>query len=182
MGNKPNAIIYVTRIGLAVAGKKITSAQLALPSDMVNNLEVLNMERLTAHYQQFLTEHGFRGKRVLIVLGISVIFEKTIALDKVGSPSALAKAFVSAMPFEPEQRVHVELRGENQLRIFATNLALYRPLVEAARACGAKVLAVVPAQAYNLSGNDRSFDALSQQFMRDAKTYRTVDFQDVEPK
>jgi hypothetical protein len=177
---KPNAVIYVTRAGLAIAGKKIQSARLPLPPEVVSNLEVVNVERFTTECQQFFTNHGLKGKRVLVVLGLSVVFEKSILLDKTGNPSALTKTFVAAMPFEPGQRACVTVDTDNQHRIYATNALLYQPLIEALEFSKAKVMAITPAPAYHLTGTDRSFEALAAQFMQDTKVSGRINFQDAE--
>lgn len=178
--SKPNTVVYVTRAGLAIAGKKMQSSRLPLSAEIVNNLEVVNAEKFTAECQQFFTNHGLRGKRVLVVLGLSVVFEKSIELDKSGNPGALTKAFVSAMPFEPGQRACLSIHTGNQYHLYATNALLYRPLLEALELAKAKVVSLTPAPAYHLTGTDRSFEALAAQFMQDSDVADRINFQDAE--
>lgn len=178
MGQKPNAVVYVTRAGLATAGKKIPSARLPLPKTLVNNLEVLDVEKLTATCEHFFSSHGMKGKRVVIVLGLSVMFEKLIALDKQGNPGALTQAFVAAMPFDAGQRACLSIDTQSQLQLYATNVNIYATLEEALRLAKARVIAVTPAHAYHLDGADRSFDALAAQFMHDTKVCKTANLQE----
>src|SRR5882757_11367444 len=101
MFGKPNAIIYVRRSGLIMAGKHIKPARLTFPEAGLQNMDVIDPEVLGMACQEFFESHDAKGQRVLLVLDHSVVFTKTIALDKSGKPALLAKDFVASMPFEP---------------------------------------------------------------------------------
>lgn len=174
---KPNAIIYLRRSGLVVAGRRLKPARLNFPPELVDNLEVLRHDKFITGCQDFFTEHGLRNKRILVVLDHSVVFTKTVELDKSGSPDALTEAFVAAMPFNTSQRACVTLHEQNNLRLFATNAELYTDLVEALRLAGAgKLLAITPAAAYGLTEDNKQLASAIEQFINDTKVRAQANF------
>jgi len=177
MFTKPNAIVYVRRTGLIVAGRRIAPARLTFPADVLANMEVLAPDKFTGGCQQFFKSHGVHGKRALVVLDGSIVFDKNIGLDKSGKPDALADAFLAAMPFEPGKRALLTLRQSDALQLYATNAELYQCLVQALRGAGAaKVTAVTPAPAYDLGQDKPQLAAAIGQFINDTSVRAQADF------
>jgi hypothetical protein len=179
---KPNAVVYVRRSGLIVAGKHVKPVRLNFPEEVVNNLEVIQVTKFTAVCEQFFGEHGLHGKRVLIVLDPSVVFTKTVDLSKSGKPDQIAQAFSDAMPFEPGQRSCVALANQAQLQLYATNADLYESLATALRGCGiSKLLGITPAAAYQLQEGKLQLGIAMQQFVANTKVRQNANFADAVP-
>ncbi len=175
-------IIFLQRTGLLVAGKRVPSAHYVFPTEVVNNLEVLDRTRLIQECQQFFTDHDLHGKRVLLVLDYSVVFEKTIELDKTGQPDKLLEGFVAAMPFEVGTRACLGVETGAQLRLFATNATLYNAIDEALRSAGiSNIAAITPIAAYDLAENERTVSAATGRILKDKDVPKHANFHSVTP-
>ncbi|HWT55732.1 MAG TPA: hypothetical protein VN031_01720 [Candidatus Microsaccharimonas sp.] len=176
--SKPNAIVYVRRGGLVVAGKKIAPARLTFAPEQVRDLEVLRDESFTENLRDFFTEHGLKGKHVLMVLDDSVVFTKSVALDEDGQPGAIADAFIDQMPFSPGKRACLRFSQDSKLNIYATNGQLYLAIAEALDQAGAaKLLAITPAAAYPSDGSKQQLAAAIQQYINDTSVRANANFQ-----
>lgn len=176
MFSSPNALVYIRRNGLIVAGKHITPVRLSFPQDMVKNLEVPKPETLIDHAAQFFEANNLHNQRILMVLDQEIVFEKTIPYDKSAKPEALTQAFVDAIPLEAGKRAYVTLTGDQKLRIFATNKDLYEPVAQALHAIGiAKLIAITPAAAYNLEPGQQ-LSAIVAKLIRDTAVRKQADF------
>src|SRR5690242_8972920 len=154
---KPNTLVFVQRNGLLVAGRHVAAARLDFPDDSIRNLEVLLPSKLLERCRQFFAERELHGKRLQLVLDYSVVFEKSIELDKSGKPDIIMEGFVSAMPFDEGKRACLALQAGSVLRLFATNAELYQTIVTAAEAASTGAIeAITPIAAYDLSGTDRT--------------------------
>ncbi len=179
---KPNIIVFMQRNGILVAGRRIKPAKFALTDDLTHNLEVQNRTKLVDTCQQFFTANGLHGKRVLLVLDYSVVFEKAIKLDQSGQPDKLLDGFLQAMPFAAGQRACVGIETGSELRLFATNAALYEAVADALRATGvSSISAITPIAAYNLADTERTLSAAAERILRDGATEKQANFQDVVP-
>ena len=182
MFSKPNAIIYLRRSGMLVAGKRVAPARTNFSAAIVDNLEIIQTDAFIAHCQQFFNDHELHGKRVLLVLDPSVVFVKTIELSKSGKPDQLANAFIEAMPFEPGKRACVVVKDQRQLKLYATNADLYETISEALRLSGVtKILAITPAAAYPLSEGKQQLSAAIEQFVADTKVRQHANFMSLTP-
>ena len=180
--SKPNALVYVYRNGLIVAGKHITQARLSFGPELVTNLEVLNPDKLIERCRQFFTDNGLRHRRVVVVLDHSLVFEKKIELDQSGKPDVLAEAFVAAMPFEEGLRACLQVQTDKQLQLLATNARIYQSVAQALHACGvAKVVAITPVNAFVLPKEQRKVSSLVEVFLKDTASSKEVDFTSVQP-
>jgi hypothetical protein len=176
--SKPNAIVYVRRNGLVVAGKKLTPARMTFATDQVENLEVVQDNAFTDSMREFFVQNSLKGKHVLMVLDDSVVFDKTVALDSDDQPSVVADSYIEAMPFEPGKRACLRVLSEAELRLFATNGQLYLAIADALDQAGAgKLLAITPAAAYPTSGKQQLAAAV-QQYVSDTAVRAKANFQD----
>ena len=174
---KPNTLIYLQRSGLLLTGRRLPATRMAFADDIVKNLEVLQKNKLISTCQQFFAGSKLHGRRILIVLDASIVFDKTIELDQSGKPDLLLQAFVDAMPFEPGKRACLGLETGATLRVFATNADLYGAVAEALHMGNAgKVLAVTPAPAYNLSKEERTVSAATERFLSDTTVLTGANF------
>ena len=177
---KPTIIIYLQRNGLLVAGRSMKPARFVFPAGTVDNLEIEQRDKFITACQQFFKENELHGKRVLLVLDYSVVFEKTIALDKAGQPETLLEGFVAAMPFEPGKRACLGVETGSQLRLFATNAELYNGVAGAFVAAGGGALAAItPIAAYNLGDTERTVSAATEHILKDTTVEKQANFQDI---
>lgn len=178
---KPNAIVYLRRNHLIVAGKQITPARLNFSEELVNNMEVLRPDKFMAGCRDFFMAHKMHGKRVLLVLDQNIVFTKTVELDKDGSPGAIVKSFLAAMPVDIGKRACVQVRSSSELKLFATNADLYCTVTEALHMAGTnKHIPVTPASAYELKP-DEQLGAAIERFIGDAAVRSKCNFADSIP-
>jgi hypothetical protein len=175
--SKPNTLAYIQRSSLLVAGKHMAPSRLDFTESVVKNLEIIQHEKFISLCQELFVDSGFRGKRVLVVLDPSIVFEKTIELDQSGQPDILMQGFVDAMPFESGQRASVAIKAGNSLELYATNASIYTAVIDALHAAAiSKLVAVTPSGAYHLGGNERTISAASERFFADDVIYRQANF------
>ena len=180
--SKPNTLLYVQRSSLILTGKRLDSARLDFPPEVVQNLEILAKPKFVELCQQFLTAHEIHGRQIIIVLDASIVSQKVIELDKSGQPDILIQAFIDAMPFDVGKRACLAVQNANSLRLFATNAELYTCVAEAVHAANAgKIDAITPATAYNLSKEDRNLSAATEQFFTNSEVRKRADFHTVTP-
>lgn len=181
MFSRPNTIIYLRRSSLVIVGRHIAPAKLNIPPELINNLEVLSSGKLIDSYVEFFSSHDVHGKRPLLVLDQSVVFTKTVPLDKSDDITALTDAYVAAMPFRPGQRACVQFRSNNQLQLYATNVELYQTIQEGLReAGGGKLMAITPVAAYQLDDATK-FGAAIEFFVNDKEVRRKANFSTAAP-
>jgi hypothetical protein len=177
--SKPNAIVYVRRSGLIVAGKKLAPARMTFNPEHIENLEVVKDENFTDALRDFFVEHGLKGKHVLMVLDDSTVFTKTVALDDSGKPGAIADAFIEQMPLDPGKRACLRVLSETELNLYATNGQLYIAIADALdQANIAKLLAITPAGAYDTSEGKQQLAAAIQQYINDTSVRSKANFLD----
>ncbi|HSX35447.1 MAG TPA: hypothetical protein VLH84_00770 [Patescibacteria group bacterium] len=177
----PNALVYVLRSGLVVAGKHIDQARLPFPDDMLHNMEVIDAPGFIELCQKFFAERGLKHKRVLVILDNSIVFKKRIKLDQTGQPGTLAGAFVEAMPFESGQRACISLANDNELQLLATNSDLYQTIVDALREIGvSKIIAVSPVAVYNLEGTNQRLSSVIDRLFKDKSSSKAANFLSVD--
>lgn len=179
---KPNTIIFIQRSGLLVAGRRLPSARMDFPDDIVRNLEVVLPSKLLERCRQFFTERELHGKRLLLILDYSVVFEKSIELDQSGKPDLIMEGFISAMPLAEGKRACLALQTGSTLRLFATNAELYQTIVTALDSAGAgAVEGITPIAAYALGENERTIRTATEFILRHSDVGGQVDFRSVIP-
>ncbi|MEO6761552.1 MAG: hypothetical protein ABI220_04230 [Candidatus Saccharimonadales bacterium] len=179
MFSRPSAIIFLRRNSLIVVGRHISAAKLNLPVDIVNNMEVLDRERLVSACQDFFADHDLKSKRCLLVLDQSVVFTKTLEHKKGDDSTSALESYISAMPFEPGKRACLGVEQDDRLLLFATNAELYQTIAEALKLSGAgKLVAITPIAAYEL-GKDSESGAAVKRLIEDKIVHAQADFSTV---
>lgn len=180
--SKPNAIVYVRRSGLIVAGKKLTPARLNFEPEHIQNLELQDEVGFTDSLRDFFLAHSLKGKHVLMVLDDSIVFTKANVLDtetdaKV-QPAAIADAFIAQMPLNPGQRACLRVLDGTNLKLYATNGDLYIAIADALdQARTAKIIAITPAAAYPTENGKQPLAAAVQQYVNDSAVRASANFQ-----
>jgi len=177
---KPNLIVFLQRNGLLIAGRRMKPARFTFADDVIHNLEVEQRDKLVSSSAQFFKDNNLHGKRVLLVLDYSVVFEKTVELDKTGQPDKLLAGFVAAMPFSAGSRACLGVETGSQLRLFATNAAVYQAINDALQQAGVgSVSAVTPIAAYSLGDTERTVNAATEHILKDMSIEKQANFMDV---
>ena len=177
---RPNTIVFIQRSGLLVAGRKLSPTRLDFPDDLVRNLEVVSPSKLREACRQFFTDHELHSKRFQLVLDYSVVFEKSIELDKSGKPDLIMEGFVETMPFEKGKRACLALQTGDVLRLFATNAELYQTVMAAIDSANAGAVdAVTPISAYDFGDGERTVRAAMEFILKHGDISRQADFRDV---
>jgi hypothetical protein len=178
--SKPNAIIYVRRSGLIIAGKKMTPARMTFNQDHVQDLEVIDDEAFTEALRTFFVEHGLKGKHALMVLDDSVVFTKSVTIAADSKPADVADDFIESMPLNPGQRVCLRVLNESELNLYGCNGQLYITIADALDQAGAaRLLAITPATAYPSEGGKQPLAAAVQQYVSDTAVRGSANFQHV---
>ncbi len=121
---------------------------------MVHNLEVLDEAKASVLFVDFLTKQQIKNKHILILLNDSILFEKAIPLRQNTNATSLSDEFISKVPFSARYRAALRvLRGNQQLTVYATNMALYSLLAMACKNLKNKVIAVSPAATFGLGAS-----------------------------
>lgn len=182
--SKPNAIVYVRRSGVIIAGKKLTPARYNFPVEHIENLEILDEYAFTESLQSFFTEHSMKGKHVLMVLDDSVVFIKPVKIDgdhaKDQKPAHIADAFIEQMPLSPGQRACLRVLQPQNHTLYGTNGDLFKAIAAALDGAGvSKVLAITPAAAYSSENGKQQLATAVQQYISDTNVRTIANFQNV---
>lgn len=176
--SKPNAIVYVRRSGLVVAGKKLSPARMNFAAEHIQDLEILRDEVFTETLRDFFVSHQLKNKHVLMVLDDTVVFTKTVALDTAGKPATIAESFIDAMPFSEGKRACLRVLSETELNLYATNGQLYITIADALGQAGiSKLLAITPATAYPTDRGKQQLATAIQQYISDTTVRSNANFQ-----
>jgi hypothetical protein len=176
MFKRPNAIIYVRRSGLVVAGKRLSPARTSFDPAQFENLEILDHEAFIAHCQKFFEDHDIRGKHILMVLDNSLIFSKSAPIENAQDAVQLREAFIAAMPLEPGQKAIVTNQSAEGIDIYATNADIYTDITEAIHLAGAgRLLAITPATAYDTPAGSK-LSAAIQTYINDDSVRSSASF------
>lgn len=177
----PNALLFVRRSGLIIAGKRITPARLTFDAKLVQNLEVLDKQKLIAECQAFFSAQKLSNRKVLMVLDQDITFEKVLGSKNITDAQADLDAFVDAMPFDAGKRASFSVSVDDAVRIYGTNYELFFAIAEAAEAAGAKVVAITPLTLYGLEPGQQLKDVVSK-LLRDTLVRKQANFARSQPQ
>ncbi len=143
--SRPNSLVYLTRAGLSFYAVGSTKeAVLAIPHDTINDLEVMNPDKLRQQIETFIAEQALRPTKAVIVLSEEVLFIKTVASEPVELAKEI-KEFLEELPFEPTELVYTIMPGPNGVeQIVATNSALYLAIKNILEGKDWRIAMVVP--------------------------------------
>jgi hypothetical protein len=151
---KPTDFILVERDRLLLYPKGKVPL-LPLSEDVIQYLEVKDGARLQAAVADFAAKNNLRGRRVLLMLDKSIVFQKAILLAKNLDPLAVKADFESRVPFNPEDRQVLSMQQKDRQFLFGVNSAFYHLLMQAIVQAGAKVTAVTPAIIYGITDTSK---------------------------
>jgi Tfp pilus assembly PilM family ATPase len=169
-------IALIKRGSVTFLFKDGKSSELALPAELVQNLEVLDGTRLFTAFSEHIKPQAIKNKHVLIILDDSVVFTKVVPVTPDLDIKKIREDFLSKVPYETLNRTAATLVQEKQVFLFAANQALYQPLIQAFEQSGNKVTAVTPAAVYDLPKTKKyTKEQLGKLFEKNANA-RTANF------
>jgi hypothetical protein len=171
----PNALVFVRRNGLIIAGKRVASARLKFDPKVVENMEVLNKQKLVATCKAFFTEQNLDHRKVLMVLDQDITFEKVLSTNKLVDAQTELDNFLTAMPFDVGKRAGFSVSVDEVVRLYATNYELIFAIAEAIEAAGAKVIATTPLTLYGLEPGQQLKNVVSK-LLRDTVVRKQANF------
>lgn len=135
-------VILVTRAGLRIIpSQNKVSDTLNFPAEAVNNLEVINVERLQSLLETIF-KHSSANEEFVILFNEETTFAKDLSAFDVTSLHVEAQKFVDEIPIE--SKVFKLYQNEKKALVLAINRKLVESLSEAADKYHAQVVAVIP--------------------------------------
>ncbi len=177
----PNALVFVRRTGLIVAGKRVTPARLNFDEKAVQNMEIHDKQALAAQCSKFFDSQNLKHRKVLIVLDQDITFEKILHKTKVDDPQATLEHFIAAMPFDVGKRAGFSVAVDDAVRLYATNYELFYTIAQAVEAADAKIVAITPLTLYGLEPGQQLKDVVSK-LLRDTTVRHQANFARCQPR
>jgi hypothetical protein len=172
--HKPTDFVLIQRDKLALYPKGKVP-QLDLSEELVQYLEIQDAQRLRASVAEFAQANRLGGRRVLIMLDRSVVFQKAVNLKDQVDPEASKADFESKVPFDPADKQVLEVQQKDRQFLFGVNKTLYATVKAALEQSGAKVQAVVPAIVYGITDPDKLTSTKLEQIADAASLTHAVD-------
>ena len=137
-------ILLLARESLVAHTSKDEQAKLEFPTSVINNLEVIDAAKLSELVGGFADRYGLRGRKLILTLDDSIVFQKVIALAS-GSGVPIAQAeFQEKIPLAKADQRLLSLKLKDQLVLLGTNGSYYLLVVQALVSHGVKILSVAP--------------------------------------
>jgi hypothetical protein len=141
---KHHMILQLTRNSLVACTNKDEQAKLDLPVSVVRNLDVLDSAKLAELVGGFASRYGLRGKKLVLVLDDSVVFQKVVPLTPGQDTMAMQTDFQDKLPFAADAKRTLTLKLKNQLVMLGASGEYYLQVVQALINKGVKVTSVSP--------------------------------------
>lgn len=130
MATKFKGIIYLHRDGFDYASTdKPEVKHLSFSSDLVLDLEIINVDNLKTAIQSFIGAEKIPPAHALIILGDSVIFSKTLVGKTPEEQNTESKEYLKNVPFE--HVVSKIYKTQKETKIIATNKDFYTAIKSA---------------------------------------------------
>src|SRR5258708_1959036 len=129
--------------------------QLAFPPELIDNLEIIDTQRLQQHIVQFVESLQIAQKNVVIILDSELVFPQFISSTTGTDQAKILATFTSTLPFDPEKKEVKVVVDEQGLKLFGTNSEIYTLVKSVFEDQKNRVIVVVPSQLFSdVLGND----------------------------
>ena len=172
--NKPSFVVYLHRDGLTLYSAKAKAVELPLPTDVVQNLEVLDSKKLTEVVAQFAATHNLRRQRGVCILDDWVVFQKIV--PKSSDEKQAFTDFESKVPFDPEARATLSVQVKDQIILLGTNKAFFLPVIAAFGQAGGHIVSVTPAAVFGITKTEKLSDDQLQKILNNSKQAERASF------
>lgn len=171
--SKPSFVLYIRRDSLTLYGAKGQPVQLDIPTEVVQNLEILDGSRLNELIIQFATAQNLRKQKGVCLLDDWVVFQKIV--PKATDVKQALADFESKVPFNPESKAVMSVQVKDQVILLATNKAFFVAIASALEKLGAHLTLVTPAAVFGVKGEKLTHD-LVQRVLSDGKSAEQANF------
>ena len=141
---KQQIVLHLTRDAIVAHTGKSEHAKLEFPTSVIRNLEVLDAAKLSELVAVFADEQGLKGRKVVIVLDDSIVFQKVVALAQDSDVAAIETDFQEKIPLPQDSLRVLSLKLKDQLVLLGANSSYYLQVVQALANKGAKIVSVTP--------------------------------------
>ncbi len=141
---KQQIFLQLTRGALISYTNKGEQARLDFPTSVVQNMEVIDQAKLAELVAGFADKYGLRGKKLMLVLDDSIVFQKIVPLAADADPTSLQTDFQEKIPLATDTQRVLALKLKDQLVMFGTNGDYYLQVVQTLASRGAKIQSVAP--------------------------------------
>lgn len=140
---KQTAIFYLKKDeGILYINKLSRPITVNFPKDVIDNLEVINKEKLQIFIQSFIKKHNILPTKMLFVLDKNVTFEKDIEGNSSFEQDEETGKFLDIVPFE--KLLSRVFKKKENTKVIATNRELCEELMNSFEQEKFTVSAVVP--------------------------------------
>lgn len=140
---RPDSLLYLTRSGFKFFSKNFTKGiSLSLPHNVINDLEIVNLDRLREQIEAFILENKISPSSAGILLSEDVVFSKNISLDSKRQVGEV-KEFLDEVPFDSKELVYQIKPGVKNSLVMATNGQLFLSIKDIFESKGWRVELVV---------------------------------------
>ncbi|MBI4079239.1 MAG: hypothetical protein HY429_02995 [Candidatus Levybacteria bacterium] len=156
-------IVYVERSGFYYQASGQAPLSYTFPVDTVNNIEVVNRDRLELEIRTFIQNNKLVPATLTIILGQSICFDKDIVEGDASQQEIEAQKFLENVPFEVVVSKSFPL--SHGQKIIASNKDLCKLIKTAFEKEGFSVSGVIPVLAFgaNIEGFNQDTAALMLQ-------------------
>lgn len=138
-------VVYLKERSLEIYDKKFPEPLvLGFPKDIVNNLEVLDQDKLEQVLITWATENKLGKKEASIVLSGSLTFTRPFPLESSEKLQPEINTFLEEIPFEPSKIEKLSIRSDKEMLLVVTNGDLYKSVKTVFERLEWRILAVSP--------------------------------------
>ena len=140
---KQTVILYVKKDqGILYLDNIAKSCILNFPTDVIDNLEILNIEKLQLLVSEFIKKHNVLAKNIYFVLDKELVFEKEINADSPIEEAESTEEFLDMVPFE--KILKKVYKTKTEVKIIVTNKDLIEEFKNSFEKLNIKVKSVTP--------------------------------------
>lgn len=143
---KNQIVFYLSRTELRIITPKGEVSSLALPTNLVDHLEVLDPAGYSEWLKNEIETLALPKHRGVILLSESILFYTEVAPNTTNLDTQ-TNAFLALVPWEPNQLQSLLISTESGTTLYVANQALYLPLIMAAKAQEIEIETVIPVPA-----------------------------------
>lgn len=172
---KPTTILFVQRDSLSLYPKNSTEP-LRLSEDMFKYLEIRDEKKCRQQVAEFAKKANLRSKRILILLGKDIVFQKAATIEGDHTVASLTADFEHILPFDHGDQRALGYQQKDRLFLFGSNRSFYQLLAEELERAGGKVMGVTPAVIYGITEPAKLTPAKFEQICDVPRLTKALDF------
>ncbi|QQG47351.1 MAG: hypothetical protein HY044_04480 [Candidatus Woesebacteria bacterium] len=144
------------------------------PVNLVLNQEIIDREKFVNFLLSFFKNAKLSDRKVKIILGDSVVYQKSVSLNE-GEREEQVKKFLDSLPFEPGQVSAKIYNGKTASVVFAINKSFVDSFLRAFEIFGVNVLYLSPLSIFGISKDILDIEDI-REISRKDEIAKKVDF------